>query len=172
MPRFVRYTLPLLVWMGLIFFLSSDRGSTQHTRPLVRSILRRVAPALAARLTPEQVGRVDYNLRKTGHVLEYLLLGLLAYRAARNNNPQFRSRHVLVPLVLGIGYAASDEWHQSFVPSRTGVSADLVFDSFGVCLGTLVGQWREQLQQGRQLSRLKQGRLALPQSEPAQTPPS
>ena len=146
MSRFIRYVLPLLVWMGFIFFLSSDSGSTQHTRPAVHSLLRRLAPALAAQLTPEQVARVDFNIRKTSHVMEYLLLALLAYRAIRGDSKLFRSRHVLFPLLFGIAYAASDEWHQSFIPSRWGVAADVLYDSFGVTLGTLLAQWREQLQ--------------------------
>lgn len=145
MARFVRYTLPLLVWMGLIFFMSGDRGSAQHTRPLMQSILRRVAPALAAQLTPAQVDRIDFNIRKTSHVLEYLLLALLAYRAARADSKSFRSRHVLIPIFLGVGYAASDEWHQSFVPSRWGMASDVIYDSLGVMIGTVLSQWREQL---------------------------
>ena len=161
MLRFVRYTLPLLVWMGFIFYMSGDNGSTQHTRPLMRSILRRLAPSVAAQLTDAQVNRIDFNIRKTSHVLEYLLLALLAYRAARSDSPRFRSRHVLVPLLLGVGYAASDEWHQSFVQSRWGVAADVLYDSFGVTLGTLLSQWREQVQHE------KQNRLTLLESEPA-----
>ena len=161
MRRFVRYTLPLLIWMGFIFTMSGDSGSAEHTRPLMHSILRRLAPSLAAQLTPAQVDRIDFNIRKTSHVLEYLLLALLAYRAARGGSPHFRSRHVLFPLVLGIGFAASDEWHQSFVPSRWGVAADVLYDSFGVTLGTLLSQWHEQLQ------REKQNRPALKESEPA-----
>ncbi|WP_395139356.1 VanZ family protein [Armatimonas sp.] len=161
MRPFVRYTLPLLIWMSFIFMMSGDTGSTQHTRPLMRSILRRLAPSLAAQLTPTQVDRIDFNIRKTSHVLEYLLLALLAYRAARGGSPHFRSRHVLFPLVLGIGFAASDEWHQSFIPSRWGVAADVLYDSFGVTLGTLLSQWREQLQ------REKQSGPALKESEPA-----
>ena len=145
MRRFVRYTLPLLIWMGFIFFMSGDSGSTKNTTPLVHRLLQRLAPELAKNLTPAQLDRIDFNVRKTGHVLEYFVLAVLAYRAARGESPRFRSRHVLVPLVLGIGYAASDEWHQSFVPSRWGMASDVLYDSFGVLLGTTLSQWREQL---------------------------
>jgi VanZ family protein len=146
MYRFARYTLPLIIWMGFIFFMSGDRGSAQNTRPLMQSILRRVAPVLAAQLTQAQVDRIDFNIRKTAHVTEYCLLALLAYRAARADSKHFRSRHVLFSLALGVGYAASDEWHQSFIPSRWGVASDVVYDSLGVMIGTVLSQWREQLQ--------------------------
>lgn len=164
MRRFARYTLPLLLWLCLIFNMSGDRGSAENTRPLVRSILRRIAPAFAARLTPAQVERVDFNLRKTGHVLEYLILALLAYRAVRTDHPRFRSRHVLFPMLLGVLYAASDEWHQSFIPSRWGVAADVLYDTFGTTLGTLFSQWREQLDHERERAK-NQNRPTLHSSE-------
>jgi VanZ family protein len=160
MHRFVRYTLPLLLWLCLIFTMSTDRGSAAHTRPLVHSLLRKLAPTLAAQLTPVQLERVDFNLRKTGHVTEYLILALLAYRAAKKDYPKFRSRHVLLPVLLGLLFAASDEWHQSFIPSRWGVAADVFYDMFGVILGTLLCQWREQFQSE------KQNRPAFSKSEP------
>jgi VanZ family protein len=171
MRRFARYTLPLLLWLCLIFTMSGDQGSAENTRPLVRSILQRIAPAFAAQLTPAQVERVDFNLRKTSHVMEYLILALLAYRAVRADHPRFRSRHVLFPMLLGALYAASDEWHQSFIPSRSGVAADVFFDIFGTTLGTLFSQWREQLthEKARQAKQDRQNRPTLQdsQSEPS-----
>ena len=163
MHRFVRYTLPLILWLCLIFTMSTDKGSTQNTRPLMRSLLRKIAPTLAAQLTVAQLERVDFNLRKTGHVTEYLILALLAYRAAKRDSPRFRSRHVLFPVLLGLVFAASDEWHQSFIPSRWGVASDVFYDMFGVILGTLLCQWHEQLQQEKQI---KQNRPAFSKSEP------
>jgi VanZ family protein len=160
MRRFARYTLPLVLWLSLIFAMSTDTGSAARTQPLVHSVLRKYLPSLAAQLTPSQLERVDFNIRKTSHVMEYLILALLAYRAIRADHPRFRSRHVVFTMLLGILYAASDEWHQSFIPSRWGVAADVVYDSFGVALGTILSQWREQL------FHEKQNRLALRESEP------
>lgn len=143
---FVRYTLPLLMWLSLMFSASSDAGSSAHTRPLVQSLLRRFLPSVAHQLPSDLVDRIDFNLRKSAHVTEYLLLAILAYRAIRGSSSHFRNRQVLFPMVLGIVFAISDEWHQSFVPSRWAVAADVVYDSFGVTLGTLLCQWRAQQQ--------------------------
>ena len=164
MHRFVRYTLPLLLMLGMMFYVSGDWGSTKHTRPALRSILWRVAPALAARLHPEQVNRIDYNIRKTAHVTEYCLLAVLAYRAVRRDSTRFQSRQILFPILLGVGYAAGDEWHQSFVPSRTSSVEDILYDSLGVMLGSVLCQWRAQLQQ------LKQNKPHPQRVEPVERP--
>lgn len=140
-PPFVRYTLPLLVWLSLMFTASSDIGSAANTRPLVQSLLRRFLPAVAQRLPSEMVDRIDFCLRKGAHVTEYLILAALAYRAIRGSSTRFRKRHGLFPLTLGIAFAVSDEWHQSFVPSRWGIATDVIYDSVGVVLGTALCLW-------------------------------
>jgi len=39
--------------------------------------------------------------------------------------------------VAALLYAASDEWHQSFVPGRTATPRDVAIDAVGICLATL-----------------------------------
>ena len=41
-------------------------------------------------------------------------------------------------LLIGVGYGALDEWHQSFVPGRTVSMGDWVADSAGVMLGLVL----------------------------------
>lgn len=55
------------------------------------------------------------------------MLGFLAARAFRSSqNPAIRERWFLISVILVVVYALVDEYHQSFVPSRTGS----IFDSF------------------------------------------
>lgn len=140
--RFVRYIVPLLLWMTVIFCASTDRGSEAHTRPVVGSILRRVWPDAGHYLTAEQIDRVDWDIRKCAHVTEYGILSLLLFRAAGYGDKRFRSRLILVPLIVGVLYAATDEYHQSFVPSRGASAADVFTDSYGVLAGTVISLWR------------------------------
>jgi VanZ family protein len=137
------YLGPLLMWMLVIFYFSTDRASADRTRPVVGSILRRILPGIARRLSPQQTDRVDWNIRKAAHVTEYAILAILAYRAVAWGNPVFRHRNVWLPFLIGILYAASDEYHQSFYPSREGRAADVFFDTFGVNTGLLACLWRE-----------------------------
>ena len=73
-----------------------------------------------------------YYLRKTGHVLGYGMLSLLLLRGWRAT---FHQVHAWVwPAALlawaGTAFVASmDEWHQSFIPSRTGTPRDVLLDS-------------------------------------------
>lgn len=135
------YVGPLLLWMCFIFAASTDAGSADNTRPMVSSILRRLLPAVARQLSPETVDRIDWNIRKTAHITEYALLAVLAYRAVTFDRPTFRNRDVLLPLLISVAYAASDEYHQSFTVTRGAAAADVTYDSFGATIGLLLCLW-------------------------------
>ena len=65
-------------------------------------------------------------IRKGGHVFGYGLLSFLLFRAWRETLPDLQHRRWTlrwsVIAVLGTALVASlDEWHQSFLPSRTGI---------------------------------------------------
>ena len=136
------YVGPLLLWMAFIYGASTDAGSADHTRPFVGSILRRLLPSVAARLSPEAVDRVDWNVRKAAHITEYALLAVLAYRAVAFGGTTFRHRNVVLPFVIAVAYAASDEYHQSFTASRGAAAADVTFDTFGVTIGLILCLWQ------------------------------
>ena len=69
---------------------------------------------------------------KTAHYVGYMTLGLLVVRALARGLPARITRAVaVVALAVTIGYGATDEWHQSFVPGRSSELADLVADSLG-----------------------------------------
>jgi len=71
--------------------------------------------------SPETLATIHFIIRKLAHFTEYAILGVLAARAFRTS-----PRWFLISAVLIIVYALLDEYHQSFVPSRTAS----VFDSF------------------------------------------
>jgi VanZ family protein len=76
----------------------------------------------------------NFFMRKTGHVFGYGLLSILLFRAWRETLPAlgdpkwtFRWANIAV---LGAALVASlDEWHQSFLPARTGRWQDVVLDT-------------------------------------------
>ena len=77
------------------------------------------------------LGGCDLLLRKLAHMAEYGLLWLLWMRA-------LRGRAVLAA-VIAVGFAATDELHQSFVAGRTGTPVDVAIDAAGV--GIAVALW-------------------------------
>ena len=88
-----------------------------------------------------------FYIRKGGHVVGYAILSLLLFRAWRAtlppmNNLKWTPRWATIAL-LGTALVASlDEWHQSFIPSRTGRWQDVVLDtSAGLAAQILIYLW-------------------------------
>jgi len=85
---------------------------------------------------------LDTLLKKAGHAFAYGVLAWLYQRALRP--------HIRTPLVLRIAsaslavvYALSDEYHQTFVPGRTGRLFDVLVDGAGTCGAMLLSWWLE-----------------------------
>lgn len=125
---------PVLAWMAVIFLFSSDYFSSENTTPFIAPILSNLFPDLEA----PHIENITLMIRKLGHVSEYFILALLVMRAL---STEFVGRggrqRILWSLVFVIVYAASDELHQSFVPSRTASLTDVLIDSLGGICGTL-----------------------------------
>ncbi len=87
-----------------------------------------------------------FYLRKAGHVFGYGMLALLWLRGWRATFAPVRSYSAKRQLVsssvlawMGTMFVASmDEWHQSFIPSRTGTAQDVILDSIAGLVFLLV----------------------------------
>ena len=119
--------------MAAIFGGSGRSLSGAHTSRFFEPLLRWLS---GNRLTPEQLDFGHVLFRKAGHLTEYAILALLLRFASARSLAT--SRWVgLVPFALAVGYAGLDEWHQSFVPTRTGQWQDVVVDAVGAGLALL-----------------------------------
>lgn len=138
MISFLRYWMPLLIWMVLIFSASADAQSTQHTSRFLEPFLRWLNPNISA----ESIDTVRWLVRKGAHLTEYALLAWLTWRAVRK--PKRRDlrpwswKPVIIAFATVVIYAATDEFHQSFVPNRTGSWKDVCIDTIGGALGLAV----------------------------------
>ena len=141
--------VPLLIWMALIFTGSSDVLAGGHTSRFFVPFMRWL---FGSRLSPDQIESVHFLFRKCGHLSEYAILcvlferalaGLRSVETAKSQHPR-RNRGALA-ILLSAFYAASDEFHQSFVPSRTASLHDVLIDTagaaFGLCLYLLVASY-------------------------------
>ncbi len=121
--------------MAIIFAGSSDLMSAEHTSRIIAPLLHWFFPTIS----PITVLRVEFFLRKAAHVSEYAVLAVLLYRAFVHT--VFQSRRALsagLVLLSCAAYAASDELHQSFVPSRTASLRDVMIDVCGATLAVLL----------------------------------
>jgi VanZ family protein len=103
---------PPLALMAVIFFFSAQ-------------------PSLSSGL-----GWIDHVGRKIVHASEYALLCFLWWRALRT---RMNSVVALVPAwAIAVVYAATDEYHQSFVSGRHATWVDVAIDSIGAGLFALL----------------------------------
>ena len=131
--RFWRYG-PLLIWMALIFIGSSSLLSASNTSIILRSVVW-----LFPGISPETLEFLHFITRKAGHFTVYAVLALLAARAFTTSSRELLRNHWFwVSLVLVILYSLSDEFHQSFVPSRTASIYDSAIDSLGGLVALLI----------------------------------
>lgn len=137
MRQFVKYWLPLLIWLGVIFVGSTSVMSSEHTSRYVVPFLLRLKPGMS----PQMIWTILVVVRKCAHVIEYSVLALLLWRALRSI-PIFHARPVMAFGLVLLGcalFAASDEFHQTFVKSRTPSVRDVFLDVGGALLGLLIG---------------------------------
>jgi VanZ family protein len=134
-PRvFLKFWLPVLVWMAVIFTASSDSHSYEHSSRFFEPLLRWLFP----NMSQAKVDVIHHIFRKCAHLTEYAILALLLWRAlhvSNNKLPAWSWPKVGGTLLLVFLYAASDEFHQSFVPTRTPLFSDVLIDTAGGAIG-------------------------------------
>lgn len=125
---------PLLVWIGVIFFLSSPNGSAANTSLIIGPLLHFFVPNISG----ETEEFVHMLVRKSAHFTEYGILALLGIRAfTASNGIVYKMRWVL-PLAIVAAVASMDEFNQSFEPSRTSSPWDVLLDITGGAAATLL----------------------------------
>ena len=129
---FVKYWLPVILFACFIFWMSTETFSSEHTFSVVRAIITFLVP----RLSGEEVDLIHAIIRKLAHVVEYLILGFLLFRAFRSHSSAWWSwRWFFLASIVVLLWAASDEFHQSFVSTRTASVVDVGIDIVGGILG-------------------------------------
>jgi VanZ family protein len=134
--RFVKYWMPAMLWMALIFIGSTDILSAEHTSRFLVPFLRWLDPHISW----VALNAIQIAIRKLGHLTEYAILAGLLWRALRSGTGASMKMPILFGIVLiaCAGFAASDEFHQSFVPSRTSSAQDVMIDICGALIGLTI----------------------------------
>lgn len=126
---FFIYYLPIILWMSLIFKLSSGTVPSAST-----------------------VYWQDFVVKKTAHFMFFGFLSLLTYRALRATGID-KTKALIFAIVFATFYGAADEFHQSFTQGRESRIRDIGFDGLGSVIITTVvhkilernKKWREKL---------------------------
>ncbi|PYX98444.1 MAG: hypothetical protein DMG71_00170 [Acidobacteria bacterium] len=135
------------LWLLLIAIESTDVLSASHTS-------RFLYPLLKYLFGPIDLMKFYYwhgLARKAGHVVGYGILSVLLFRAWQATLPlpgtRWAWRWAQVALFMTVLVASLDEFHQSFIPSRTGTWHDVVLDGTAavgaqILLYLLLRGWR------------------------------
>ena len=136
MRSFLKYWLPVLIWLCLIFIGSTDLMSAEQTSRFFVPFLRWLKPDVS----PEMLAQIHFFVRKLGHISEYAILATLLWRALRRGtNLRMRIPVLFVTIFFPCAiFAASDEFHQSFVSSRTAALGDVMIDICGALAGLTI----------------------------------
>ena len=126
--KILRYWLPVLLWIGLIFWLSTGVFSAQNTYMFFEPVLRFFMPSLSKK----EIFVLHIILRKMAHATEYFISGLLLFRAFKDESDKRREWHwAASSLLLVVLIAVSDEFHQTYVSTRTASFVDVGIDVLG-----------------------------------------
>ncbi len=126
-PQLWKAWLPAIIWLGVIALESSNLGAAENTSRILYPLLH-----FLFKLDPFHFGIWHHYIRKTGHFVGYALLSWFLFRAWRATFPSVRSwsmKWAQIAFWMTALVASLDEWHQSFLPSRTGRWQDVVLDS-------------------------------------------
>lgn len=139
---------PLVLWAALIFIGSTDVLSASNTG----GVLARPLLWLFPHLSEGTLKILQFVVRKAGHFTEYAILALLAARAFRTSARELvRKRWFWASLLLIVVYSLSDEFHQSFYPSRTASIYDCMIDSLGGLTALVLLAFRNRSKHGQDL---------------------
>ncbi len=130
--------LAALLWLGLIVFESTNAFSAEKTSGLLYPLLH-----FLFGLDPVHFFTWHLVIRKAGHIIGYSVLSLLFFRAWRvtiqvSGSPRWSIVWARIAFAMTCLVASLDEWHQSFLPSRTGTFRDVILDSAAALVAQIV----------------------------------
>ena len=115
--------LLIILWLLVIFIFSNQDGTT--------------STALTNGVLEKYLFFIDSDMffiviRKIAHITEYLILGILVFSFVN----EFKiDRKIIISLLICLIFSSLDEFHQLFIPGRTGKILDVFIDMIGVLLG-------------------------------------
>ncbi len=147
-PGIVSSWLPVVIGLIIITIESTNEFSSLNTG----TWLRPVFTWILGPMTDSRWDSIHHVLRKSGHFLGYGTLGMTWMRAwlrafiriQQWTVMQWRIRAAFLALFCTFLTASADEYHQTLLPDRTGLFSDVLLDTSGALLFTLIValRWR------------------------------
>lgn len=136
--------LLIIIWMVFIFFMSSQPAEASDSQSL--GIIN-VLSKLGIDMNGIFGDIANFIVRKCAHFLEYMILGFLIINLIKEDLNQ---KYILLIVIAGVFlYACTDEFHQLFVPGRDGNFRDILIDTSGGTLSSLLFTLKRLLNKNR-----------------------
>lgn len=158
-PQRILALILVLMWMITVFIFSSQDGvDTLNTSGAVISVIESTTNN-TSELVSDNLGKTDNKnslenkkykytysnkiqkiVRKNAHYFLYMIGGvfLSVFFCADSRYKAIKIKFAIYAIIVGIVYACTDEFHQRFVPGRTGSIKDVFIDSIGVITGVIL----------------------------------
>lgn len=123
----------LLVWMGIIFFMSHQPGEVSSSQS---ELVLKIFSFFGIELNQYFGELATFIVRKIAHFSEYLILFLFVYNVSKFYFTSKKAR--LYSLIFVFLYASTDEFHQYFIPGRNMAFKDVLIDTSGGIIGYFI----------------------------------
>ena len=137
-----RISLICAMLTAVLIFLFSSQESTESTKVSnsVTSIIAGILIDDFKDMTNEQknkvINSINMYVRKAAHFTIYTILSIFVSTFMFTYAVSLKNR--VIGIIICAFYAATDEFHQFFIPGRACLIADVLIDTSGACLGALI----------------------------------
>lgn len=139
------FVILTVMWMIIIFFYSSQPAidSKEISSKYAIFVCEHLLPFYDDLSINEQITclqKTDHIIRKIAHFAEYAILGffVVGIFISKETKGKKLARVIIISWLITALYATSDEFHQLFVPGRSGQVSDVIIDSSGALVGILL----------------------------------
>ena len=126
-----------ILWLGIIVTESTNLASAENTGRILYRLLH-----FLLGLDPAHFPLWHFLIRKSGHFVGYFTLSWLLFRAWRDTFPlsgtNWSIEWARISFFMAALVACLDEWHQTYLPSRTGRLHDVALDSSAALMAQVV----------------------------------
>lgn len=133
----------VILWMAFIFHLSNQPASISASQSGSFRQMIIEMPILGAITKPILTSSIgEFFIRKAAHMFLYFVLAILIYSLIYNvkyhRNSQKILKSMIISLIVVFLYACTDEFHQLFIPGRSGEFRDVMVDTLGGIIGLIL----------------------------------
>ena len=143
------YMLLIIIWMVIVFTFSNQPAdvSSKQSGGITEKVVK-VITKDKKKITQSQRDVIETIVRKCAHFVLYLIGGFLV--ANYLSTTKVQDKHIILySIMFAMFYAITDEVHQLFVPGRSGELNDVLIDTAGSSVGTMIYWMIKKLKGGK-----------------------